>query len=101
MHAMFYVRSAHALGPRGIHSRSPPYARRLRRRRPTPPARLPARTSSFASHALFSTRQYASAFNHPLSFDTSSVTNMRHMFHVRSVRALAHSLQSGPPSARR
>ena len=41
-----------------------------------------------ASHALPSTRQYASAFNQPLSFDTSSVTNMWNMFWVRSARAL-------------
>ena len=53
------------------------------------PSRLPARTSlAPASHALPSTRQYASAFNQPLSFDTSSVTDMRYMFFVRSARAL-------------
>ena len=36
----------------------------------------------------FSTRQGASAFNQPLSLDTSSVTDMACMFHVRSARAL-------------
>jgi len=41
-----------------------------------------------ASDALPSTRQAASAFNQPLSFDTSSVTTMRDMFFVRSARAL-------------
>ena len=52
-----------------------------------PPA---ARTSPrMPSHALPSTRQYADAFNQPLSFDTSSVTNMLGMFSVRSARALA------------
>jgi len=35
-----------------------------------------------------STRQGASAFNQPLSFDTSSVTTMYRMFKVRSARAL-------------
>ena len=35
-----------------------------------------------------STRQEASAFNQPLNFDTSKVTNMKEMFHVRSARAL-------------
>ena len=30
----------------------------------------------------------ARAFNQPLSFDTSSVTDMRYMFYVRSSRAL-------------
>ena len=39
-----------------------------------------------ASHALPSTRQHASAFNQPLSFDTSSVTNIQGMFYVRSAR---------------
>ena len=39
-----------------------------------------------ASHALPSTRQVASAFNQPLSFDTSSVTTMSNMFFVRSLR---------------
>ena len=34
------------------------------------------------------TRQYASAFNQPLSLDTSSVTDMGSMFYVRSARAL-------------
>ena len=34
------------------------------------------------------TRQDASAFNQPLSLDTSSVTDMRYMFRVRSARAL-------------
>jgi len=47
---------------------------------------------------LPSTRQYASAFNQPLSLDTSSVTDMSYMFTVRSARALApNSLESGLP----
>ena len=33
-----------------------------------------------------STRQFASAFNQPLSFDTSSVKTMSQMFYVRSPR---------------
>jgi hypothetical protein len=37
---------------------------------------------------LPSTRQYATAFNQPLSFDTSKVTAMDGMFNVRSARAL-------------
>jgi hypothetical protein len=37
---------------------------------------------------LPSTRQNTYAFNQPLSFDTSKVTNMYHMFYVRSARAL-------------
>ena len=78
-----------------------------------------------ASHARLSTRQAASAVNQPLSFNTSSVTNMSSMFHgasafnqplsfdtskvttmsymfyVRSARALAPSLQLVPLRARR
>ena len=46
---------------------------------PTPRAR---------SHARLSTRQEAKAFNQPLSFDTSKVTDMGGMFNVRSARAL-------------
>ena len=40
-----------------------------------------------ASHALLSTRQSAYAFNQPLSFDTSKVTEMSAMFTVRSAYA--------------
>ena len=59
----------------------------LRRRHPnalTPPGPAPLP----ASHARLSTRQGAWAFNQPLSFDTSNVTNMGYMFAVRSARAL-------------
>ena len=38
-------------------------------------------------------------FNQPLTFDTSSVTDMHQMFQVRSARALAPSLESGNPRA--
>ena len=38
-----------------------------------------------------STRQYATAFNQPLSWDIASVTNMYNMFYVRSARAPASS----------
>ena len=37
---------------------------------------------------LPSTRQYATAFNQPVSFNTSKVTDMKQMFEVRSARAL-------------
>ena len=37
---------------------------------------------------LPSTRQFATAFNQPLSFDTSKVTKFDLMFEVRSLRAL-------------
>ena len=48
----------------------------------------PRPTPRSASYALLSTRQLASAFNQPLSFDTSKVTSMGYMFYVRSARAL-------------
>ena len=48
--------------------------------------------SNSACHPFFLcfpfTRQGASAFNQPLSLDTSSVTDMAAMFYVRSARAL-------------
>ena len=70
---------------------------------PAPSHALPppaARTPRPASHALPLTRQNAHAFNQPLSFDTSKVTDMSYMFYVRSARALApNSLESGLPRA--
>ena len=43
-------------------------------------------------YALLLTRQYARAFNQPLSFDTSKVTTMEIMFEVRSARARVPTL---------
>ena len=83
---MFSVRSARALLPALCRS-LPPLPLALPP--PETPSRLPGRTSSRASHARLSTRQYATAFNQPLSFDTSKVTTMYAMFYVRSARALA------------
>ena len=37
-------------------------------------------------HAFPSTRQGANNYNQPVSFNTSSVTDMSSMFHVRSPR---------------
>ena len=87
MYSMFRVRPSRALAPDSLESAFP-RACRLRRRRLTPcPASRPAPRP--VSHVpLPSTRQYAYAFNQPLSFDTSKVTNMEAMFHVRSARAL-------------
>eukprot|EP00964_Phaeocystis_antarctica_P045599 scaffold26259_cov55-Phaeocystis_antarctica.AAC.2 len=68
----------------------------VRCRRPT--LSCPRSTPRPASYALLSTRQEASAFNQPLSFDTSSVTTMYSMFGVRSAHALAPpSLHSWAP----
>jgi len=91
---MFRVRSARALAPNSLESGLPPCMPLA----PPPPHALPppgARPRP-ASHApLPSTRQRANAFNQPLSFDTSKVTDMTYMFYVRSARALApNSLES-------
>ena len=64
---MFRVRHAHFPAPNASSTPS------------TPPS----------SYALLSTRQSASAFNQPLSLDTSSVTTMKWMFKVRSARSHA------------
>ena len=48
-------------------------------------SRLPARTSPRIVCPPFGPRQQASAFNQPLSFDTSSVTTMYGMFYVRAL----------------
>ena len=86
---MFKVRSARALAP-SLES-NPPRACRLRRRRahalPSPgPYLAPHRMPSFRLQGVYK-------FNHPLSFDTSSVTGMRNMFDVRSARTIGpHSL---------
>ena len=61
---------------------------------------LPARTSSRTVCPSFASRQGASAFNQPLSFDTSGVTYMYAMFYVRSSPCPAPNLQSSlPPHA--
>ena len=60
--------------------------------------RLPGRsTSPRSAFPPFDSRQYASAFNQPLTFDTSSVTDMRDMFRVRSPPWPAPNLHSSPP----
>jgi hypothetical protein len=64
---------------------------------PPPPLHalpLPTPACHPSSYAFLSTRQGASAFNQPLSLDTSSVTNMGNMFWVRFSRAPASSLHS-------
>ena len=55
----------------------------MHRDRPSP-CRLPRPASCSASYPLLSTRQGAFAFNQPLSFDTSSVTDMSYMFYYAS-----------------
>eukprot|EP00964_Phaeocystis_antarctica_P117934 scaffold81772_cov49-Phaeocystis_antarctica.AAC.7 len=86
MNYMFGVRSSPWPAP-SLQS-SPRPARCVRLGRPPPPA---SRGSHLAPHATvhatrppFGSWQQASAFNQPLSFDTSSVTSMYYMFYVRS-----------------
>jgi len=85
MASMFRVRSARALVPNSLESGLPPCMPLT-----PPPHALPPPGPRLAPHRmpLPSTRQYAVAFNQPLSFDTSEVTNMYQMFNVRSARAL-------------
>ena len=87
MNYMFYVRSARALAPNSLESGLPPCMPLA----PPPPHALPPPGPHLAPHRMPfpSTRQYARAFNQPLSFDTSKVTTMGNMFLVRSARALA------------
>eukprot|EP00964_Phaeocystis_antarctica_P081544 scaffold51015_cov63-Phaeocystis_antarctica.AAC.1 len=83
---MFGVCSARALAP-SLESRSFPVRAGCVAATQRPHA---SRALPFpASHARLSTRQDARAFNQPLSFDTSKVTDMWGMFRVRSARALA------------
>ena len=85
--------------PPSLHSRAlSPCMPLVRCRRPTPSRPWP--TPRPASYALLSTRQGATAFNQPLSFDTSSVTDMSYMFYVRSAHALAHPAFTAGPSRR-
>ena len=86
MYGMFQVRSARALPPPALSRALPVRAAcdtATQRPHASRAAPLPA------LRARLFTPQYASAFNQPLSFDTSKVTNMYAMFYVRSARALA------------
>ena len=96
MKNMFDVRSARVPWAQPSQS-SLPRACHLRHRRPHA---LPPPGPNLAPHRMPSFRlgQQASAFNQPLTFDTSKVATMQQMFHVRSARALwPPSFQSGPP----
>eukprot|EP00964_Phaeocystis_antarctica_P074401 scaffold45742_cov55-Phaeocystis_antarctica.AAC.5 len=81
MAGIFYVRSSPCPVP--ISAVEPSPARCVHRGHPPPPA-VPARTSPRNACPPFDSRQNAKAFNQPLSFDTSSVTNMQSVFAVRS-----------------
>ena len=85
MYAMFHVSFARALPPPSLES-GPLHTNCVAAtQRPHASRAAPL----LASHARLSTRQSAYAFNQPLSFDTSKVTNMHGMIYVRSARALA------------
>jgi len=111
MRSMFQVRSARALGPQALSRAFSPCMPLVCRHHTTGPPAFRLAPFPPASHALPSTRQGASAFNQPLSWDisnvkdmswlfggltsfnadisgwdTSSVTTMRAMFYVRSPR---------------
>jgi len=95
MYGMFEVRPARALTLTPSVGPSPRVHAACAATTSHPPASWPAPRP--ASHAPpFDSRQSMSAFNQPLSLDTSKVTNMDYMFYVRPARALApNSLESG------
>ena len=96
-HGLHVLRALRACpSPLSLHSRALiPCMLLVRCRRPT--SSRPRPTPRPASHALLSTRQVASAFNQPLSFDTSSVATMYRMFLVRSAHTSApQPSQPGP-----
>ena len=89
-----YVRSSPCPAPNSqssplLHAACAAVARRL----PPPDWYTSPRTACPPSDS----RQGGSAFNQPLSFDTSSVTTMYGMFYVRSSPCPAPNLQSSPP----
>ena len=95
MYCMFFVRSS-PYPALNLQSSPPLHAAHA----PRSPAasRLPVLcTSSRTVCPPFDSRQRASTFNQPLSFNTSSVTDMAYMFFVRSSPSPAPSPQSSPP----
>eukprot|EP00964_Phaeocystis_antarctica_P115127 scaffold79087_cov69-Phaeocystis_antarctica.AAC.1 len=91
---MFAVRYSPCSAP-NLQTGPPPHAvcTAIARRLPPPPG------PQLSPHRVcppFYSRQGAAAFNQPLSFDTSSVTNMGYMFQVRSSPSPAPNLQSSP-----
>ena len=91
MGSMFQVRSARAHAPVFIYQ-SGLHCTLLGLPPQRPPVSWPS--MSLSRYASLWTRQLATAFNQPLSLDTSKVMNMQHMFTVRSARALALTLHS-------
>ena len=94
MLTMFQVRSSPYLQsslpcPPPLHAACPAVARRLP---PSGPQPAPHSMPSFRLSA-----QSTIALNQPLTFDTSSVTNMQSMFYVRSSPCPAPNLHSSPP----
>ena len=83
MNYVFYVRSARALAPNSPVGSSVHVTWAATQR---PPVSWPSMSPSWYAPLL--TRQGATVFNQPLSFDTSSVTDMGWMFYVRSAQCL-------------
>ena len=90
MIAMFYVRPArvHAMRPR--YPVGPLPCKPLVPPRHPTPLPYPCPHLAPGSYALLTTRQQASAFNQPLSLDTSKVTAINHMFNVRPRTRATH-----------
>eukprot|EP00964_Phaeocystis_antarctica_P112782 scaffold76891_cov58-Phaeocystis_antarctica.AAC.3 len=95
MYGMFYVRPSPCPAP-NLHSSPLLHAARAPRS-PAASGLLVLCTSSHTVCPPFDPRQRATAFDQPLSFDTSSVTSMARMFIVRSSPCPAPNLHSSPP----
>ena len=95
MSAMFYVRcSQRALSP-NLQSRALSPARCVHASLSHAASRLPARSPPRTVCRAYGPWQDARAFNQPLRWDTSRVTNMQFMFDVRCApRALPPNLHS-------
>ena len=92
MSYMFLVRSARVLPPTALSRALPVHATCVAAtQRPHASRAAPL----LSPHARLLTRQRAYAFNQPLSFDTSKVTDMHWMFMVRSARAPQPSFTVG------
>ena len=82
----------------------PTHSARTLQRTPRSPATSGLPVLYTSPHTVcppFDSRQWASAFNQPLSFDTSKVTTMSGMFQVRSFPCPVPNLQSSPRTLHR
>ena len=88
MKNMFKVRSPQSCtAPRPLVGALPVHVPLAAATAPCPPVCASPHLAPRCINALFSTPQYAKAFNQPPSFDTSRITHMGGMFRVRSAKS--------------